>query len=145
VVLPELFSTGDLERGLARSERRVRRALARALETQTEEDFHEWRKRVKELRYQIELLAAGSGKELKAREKELGNLAEELGQVTDVIVLRRELERLQAEESIPASPEWLALLRDLVRKRVEDLLSRGDKLFADAPRRFARRVLAERG
>jgi hypothetical protein len=35
--------------------------------------------------------------------------------------------------------------RELVRQRADALLSRGTELFAEAPRDFALRVLAERG
>src|SRR4030095_9574988 len=56
VVLPESFSMEDLDRGLTRSARRVQDTLERAAESHTDADFHEWRKRVKELRYQVEML-----------------------------------------------------------------------------------------
>ena len=79
VTLPRAFSMDDLARGLARSCRRVRATLAQAVEAGTSAAFHEWRKRVKELRYQIELLASTGSAALKRREKALAALAEELG------------------------------------------------------------------
>jgi CHAD domain-containing protein len=123
----------------------VRRSLRRAVASRADVDFHEWRKRVKELRYQVELLAAGASVELKTREKALGKLAEELGKVTDALVLLRELERLEEDGAIPPGAAWLDRIRLLIREQSDTLLSGGTELFADAPRRFARRVLAERG
>src|SRR5262249_40131154 len=72
VTLPREFSTPDLERGLVRSYRRTKGSLERAVETRSDADFHDWRKRVKELRYQIELLASTGSRELKRRGKALG-------------------------------------------------------------------------
>ena len=91
VVLDRHFSAQDLERGLMCSRRRERRALARARETGRDADLHDWRKRVKELRYQLELFASTGSREIKKREKSLGQLAQDLGNVTDLIVLRSEI------------------------------------------------------
>jgi CHAD domain-containing protein len=145
VTLPRDFSIPDLELGLLRSYRRSRQALDKALETRADADFHDWRKRVKELRYQIELLASSGSRELKRREKSLGELARELGSVTDLMVLGRELEAL----ATPAETGFAETLRErsrtLGRQRADELLSRGPAVFALEPRAFARQVLAERG
>jgi CHAD domain-containing protein len=147
VTLPRDYSTPDLERGLTRSFRRTRQSLTRAVETRADADFHEWRKRVKDLRYQVELLASSGSRLLKRREKALGELARELGGVTDLSVLCRELEALSLPAPAPEG-QGVRLLergRELVRQRADALLSRGTELFAEAPRDFALRVLAERG
>jgi CHAD domain-containing protein len=145
VVLPLDFSTPDLERGLARSYRRTRQALERALESRDEADFHEWRKREKELRYQLELLASGGSKPLKRREKALGDLAQELGAVTDLNVLRRELEASAGPGEPGGSERLVERARAIAREKAEVLLTRGSELFADNPHDFALKVLAERG
>ncbi len=69
ILLDPGFSAHDLERGLLRGRRRERRSLERARQTGEPAEFHEWRKRVKELRYEIELLASTGSRELKKREK----------------------------------------------------------------------------
>jgi len=51
---------GALERGMRDAHRRGRKALARARERQRAEDFHEWRKAVKALWYQLRLLGGRS-------------------------------------------------------------------------------------
>jgi CHAD domain-containing protein len=144
VLLPAGFSTPDLEEGLSRSYRRTRQALDLAIQTRSDADFHEWRKREKELRYQLELLASGGSKPLKRREKALGELAQALGAVTDLFVLCREIEA--SGPSDPGRADALLLrARALARQRADELLARGAELFRDAPRDFALQVLAERG
>jgi CHAD domain-containing protein len=145
VTLPRDYSTPDLERGLTRTYRRTRQALERAVETKADADFHEWRKRVKELRYQVELLASSGSRLLKRREKDLGELARELGSVTDISVLCREIEALAQSQPDGQGAKLLERGRQLVRQRADELLSRGAEFFAEEPRAFALRILAERG
>ncbi|MEX0879397.1 MAG: CHAD domain-containing protein [Thermoanaerobaculia bacterium] len=145
VTLPRAYSMEDLARGIARGWRRTRRALERAASTGLDADFHEWRKRVKELRYQVELLASTGSAELKRQEKALSALAEELGRVTDLIVLRSALASRQERGSLPAAPGLMESIRSAIGERSRELLARGREAFAEPHKEFARRVLAERG
>ena len=145
VTLPAAYSTPDLEAGLARSYRRTRQALDRAIETRSDDDFHEWRKREKELRYQLELLAAGGSKALKRRERVLGDLAQDLGAVTDLMVLCRELETSAGAGEPGRGERLLDRARATARQGADELLIRAPELFRDSPREFALQVLAERG
>lgn len=145
VTLPRAYSMEDLAGGVGRGWRRTRRALKRAASTGLDADFHEWRKRVKELRYQVELLASTGSPELKRREKALSALAEELGRVTDLIVLRSALATRQERGSLPAAPGLMESIRLAIGERSRELIARGREAFADPPEEFARRVLAERG
>ena len=145
VTLPQTFSMDDLARGLARSCRRVRATLERAAETGASAEFHEWRKRVKELRYQIELLASTGSAELKRREKALAALAEELGKVTDLIVLQTALVERQSSGAVPQAPALAEAIRSTIDARARELTRRGVGFFTEAPADFARAVLAERG
>ncbi len=145
VVLPQTFSVADLERGLARSVRRVHRTLNQAAASGLEADFHEWRKRVKELRYQIELLASTGSAELGRREDAFAILAEELGKVTDLIVLAAELARRQKTGSLPDATGLSRDIHQAIRDRSRDLIARGQELFSESPKDFARQALAERG
>ena len=143
--LEPAFSAHDLERGLMRLRRRERRALTQAKESRAVEDFHEWRKRLKELRYAVELVASAGTRELQAREKALGSLTRDLGNVTDLSVLAREIERRRDEGAIPAAPHLLATIGGLAAGRSAELIDRGSNLFEADPKTFARQVLAERG
>jgi len=115
------------------------------MKTRSDEDLHEWRKRVKELRYQVELLASKGGGEIKRREKSLGRLAQDLGAVTDLIVLAREIGEREREGTVPASPALKERIRELAAKRSGPLLELGAKLFEGDAKLFARQVLGERG
>ena len=145
VTLPQSFSMDDLARGLARSCRRVRATLERAAETGASAEFHEWRKRVKELRYQVELLASSGGAALKRREKALAALAEDLGKVTDLIVLQTALVERQSSGAVPQAPALAEAIRSTIDARARELTRRGAGFFTEAPADFARSVLAERG
>ena len=143
VVLPADYSVGDLHKGLARTQRRSRQALSRALQSYSQENFHRWRRRMKELRYQVELLASGGSKPLRRSEKELGRLAQDIGNTTDLFVLGREVEARAAE--LPEAAALAERIRRVSEEAARQLLSRGEELLAEPPRRFADRVLAERG
>jgi CHAD domain-containing protein len=150
VVLPRRYSTPDLEKGLSRCYRRAQRTLEQARRTGEDADFHEWRKRLKELRYVVELLASTGSRPLKAREKVFGDLARDLGEATDLAVLCGRLEAPGAADTV--SPEGgspgsrlLERARLLQRDRVQALLARGAPLFTQAPGAFALEILAERG
>jgi CHAD domain-containing protein len=145
VLLSPEFSAHEIERGLARSRRRERRALERARQTGSDEDLHEWRKRVKEVRYQVELLASSGTAELKKRETSLGNLARELGSVTDLTLLSRHIERRQREGAVPPATALLDRIRQSAHGRSREILERGEQLFENNPKLFARQVIAERG
>jgi len=145
VTLPQAFSMDDLARGLARSCRRVRSTLAEAAATGSNADFHEWRKRVKELRYQIELLASSGSRELKRREKALAALAEELGKVTDLIVLQAALAEREGSGAVPQAPALAGAIQAEIAGRSRLLVERGRGFFTESPGDFARQVLAERG
>jgi CHAD domain-containing protein len=143
VVLPAGDSIRELQEGLQRSQRRTRQALSRALESYSEENFHRWRRRLKELRYQIELLTSGGSRPLRAREEALARLAQDVGKVTDLFVLRRRVESRAGE--LPGAAELSERIRQRGEDKAKPLLSRGKELLAEPPREFADRVLAERG
>jgi CHAD domain-containing protein len=143
VVLPAGGSIRELQEGLERSQRRTRQALVQTLEDYSEENFHRWRRRLKELRYQVELLASGGSRPLRAREKGLARLAQDVGKVTDLFVLRGQIESRAAE--VPGAAELSVRIRQRSEERARALLTRGSELLAEPPREFADRVLAERG
>jgi len=144
VLLPEDFSTRDIEKGLARSAQRVRAALAEARRTSQPPDFHRFRKRVKELRYQVELLSPRGRTAAEDRTKRLGDYAQRLGRVTDGFVLESALRSLTREDGDEIS-QLLEWIERFFRERSVEALEEGASLFSETPRQLARRVLAERG
>jgi CHAD domain-containing protein len=126
----------DLRRVYRQGQRRMRRATrgkggARGL--------HEWRKRVKDLRYAAEMLGLGS---LARRADELGEL---LGEEHDLVVLAAQLpppgrapfEGKRGRRARKALLKRIAQRRGRLRKRA---LREGERLYRRKPKRFTQRV-----
>jgi len=128
-----------LRPGLKRAYRRGRRAFAVASEAPTDENLHEWRKRVQDLRHHLALLQP-------ARPGVLGELAERahalsdhLGDDHDLAVLRQVLPTLPE----PLGSEAQALLPLIDHRRGELRQAAGaiaGQVYRDAPGGFIRRV-----
>ncbi len=104
-----LDEPGAADRLLRESFKHVRATYRAALLERTDEAIHDWRKRVKELRYQLELLelppASGD-----SREEALGDQAKTLGWITDLLVLRVRVRELQGELGPEPASRLLAVL-----------------------------------
>jgi CHAD domain-containing protein len=144
----------DLERiyrqGRARYRRVARRKGDRTIA------MHEWRKRVKDLRYAAEMLDRGArsgGRAPDARLRKLARAADELGELLgeehDLAVFA---ERLRAGARHEQSPIWrtgrrarkqlLGLIAERRRALRKRALLQGRRLYAERPRSFTRRVRA---
>lgn len=145
VILESDYGPRRLEAGLTRLARRTREALDRADRSGELEDFHRWRKRVKEIRYVIELLASTGSRALKDRERRLADLARDLGSVTDLVILRQEIVRRSTREEIPEPAALLRAIDEKVYSSAAELRGRARELLSETPKGFARAVLAQRG
>lgn len=115
--------------GLVRHHKAARRAMATARDTPTPAALHEWRKRVKDHRYHVELLAAADPRRLRQRESALHRLTTLLGQDHDLVGLRGALD---------ASSAPMIAARQVELQAAAFVL--GEELFAESPRRFAARL-----
>ena len=118
--------------GLRRVYRRGRAGYRRAYEDPSAENLHAWRKRVKDLRYGAELLRDTDPKTLKAARREALRLSELLGDDHDLAVLA---------ETARDCPSILGAIARRHARLQHEALTLGKKLYAPAPRRFARRAL----
>jgi len=73
--------------GFMRVYARGRRAMKAARNSKVAEDFHDWRKQVNYLRYQIEALRGRLPERLEVLEEPLGELSETLGEEHDLVDL----------------------------------------------------------
>jgi CHAD domain-containing protein len=125
--------------GVKATFKRGRKEMAAAYREGTTEHFHEWRKRVKYLRYQLGLLREAWPGVLDAMEATADELGDLLGEDHDLAVLR---ERVLAEHLTSAATEQT--LRRLIDRRRQELQDRarplGERLYADKPSRFADRL-----
>jgi CHAD domain-containing protein len=130
-----------LEGGLRRSYRDGRRAFHRAGGHRSGADWHEWRKRVKDLWYQQRLLSAVAGPACAGQAKDAHRLADLLGDDHDLLVLRR---ALTGEAS--HTPADLDAVVGLIGHRQQELrqqaLALGARVYAEKPKAFVRRMRA---
>ena len=143
--LPQAYGWEDVALGLRASYARARRALKAARtwpRTWRDEQVHDLRKRVKELRYQLELLSGRleHAPLLQAHEA-LAALAEQLGQVTDQMLLRDLI--LKLSPRLAHDPRRLIEhLEELIALEVERALKASDRALSRRPGRATRDLLA---
>jgi CHAD domain-containing protein len=150
--LPERDRLGLVESDLAKVYRQGRRRYRRALRADGDATaaMHEWRKRVKDLRYAYEMLgrrrSAGRLRALARRADALGEL---LGDEHDLAVLAQRLRagtRREAPEAWRTGRSTRKLLLDAIARRRRQLRRRalrdGERLYRATPKRFLRRVRA---
>jgi len=117
-----------------RGYRRGRKAMKRAKESGEAEDFHDWRKRSKDLRYQLEILGPRLPEGFDRLRKEATDLADRLGDLHDLDVLAGDLESRDLEpEDKPALAELIGRARD---RQVEDCLDLGAVVYEMKPGRL---------
>ncbi|HST70654.1 MAG TPA: CHAD domain-containing protein [Solirubrobacterales bacterium] len=119
--------------------RRGRQALhAAEADPGDEENFHEWRKRAKDLRYGLELLSCAWSGPLEATAGEANRLTELLGDHHDLAVLRDDLHQRRLGE------EETRELEAAIEQRQEELATEafdlGRRLYAERPKDFSRRL-----
>jgi len=138
--LPRKTSWKDVARGLRRTFARAQAARRSAVGAGKDDALHDWRKRTKELNYQLETLTRGSTIGPIATRKRFADLAEALGKATDQLVLREALERGETTDSA----RYLAELatRDVENRRAR-LLADSDELMANACQRFVDDLVAQ--
>jgi CHAD domain-containing protein len=129
-----------VDAGLTRAYRLGRRAMRRTAADPSAENVHEWRKRAKDLRYQLRLLCNAWPGLLEATEEQSHELSDLLGEHHDLAILCEDLagrelgaaDRKGLEGAIADSQGELA-------GRAVDL---GRRLYAERPKPFRRRIRA---
>ena len=127
--------------GLGRVYRRGRRGYHRAREDRSTEGLHEWRKRVKYLRYQMEALTPLQPVLIGGLAAELDRLGELLGDDHDLAALS-DLVRLHPLEFDDARQRWLLAALAYERRVVlqREAFTLGEALYSERPREFVQRI-----
>ncbi|HEU4706983.1 MAG TPA: CHAD domain-containing protein [Solirubrobacterales bacterium] len=124
--------------GLLRTYRRGRRAMRSASKSHREADFHEWRKRAKDLWHELRLFAPAWPGPLEATAEEAHRLSDLLGDHHDLAVLREDLGERNLGEA------GTAALEAAIGRRQEELAAAafplGHRLYAERPKAFSRRL-----
>jgi len=128
-----------LEPGLLRSYRRGRAARDMARRDPTTENFHEWRKRAKDLWYHLRMLKPLSPGIVGGQADEAHELADLLGDDHDLAVLREALETGAGD--LPVDLDAVLGLLDHRRDQLQaQAMLLGERLYAEPPKLFARRL-----
>jgi CHAD domain-containing protein len=130
------------EEGLWRCYRRGRKAYHRAMELQSPENMHEWRKRGKDLWYHVSLLEEAWKPVMTALADEAHELSNLLGDEHDVSVLLEWAHR-HASALNGASPvlRGFDAIGDARRRELQQqAFVYGSRLYADKPRAFVGRI-----
>jgi len=100
--------------------------------------FHTWRRRSKELTYQLELLAGYAGERVSELARDLDRVTDVQGPAVDLLMLR------QLVRTHGAAGDASERLADSIDDQLDDLIAEarraGRDVFARKPRRFARRL-----
>lgn len=122
--------------GLDRAYRRGRKAMRRAAEEGSEESLHQWRKRAKDLWYQLRILREYVPPRLAEATGRADELADRLGQHHDLAVLRQDLfERELPTAARPSLVEAIAARQD---ELAAEALELGEGLYEEKPKAFRR-------
>jgi CHAD domain-containing protein len=132
-----------LERTMRRGRERHRALASTAAGEGLDEEFHEWRKRVKDLGYQLRLVEPAWPAVIGALAGECERLWDLVGEDHDLLLLR---ERAVAPErlgdfSTPADRQVLVGVVDARRARLQRrALTLGDRIYTEPSGRFAREI-----
>ncbi len=128
-----------IDEGLLRAYRSGRAAFKRARSHRDMEDWHAWRKRVKDLWYHERLLKAIGGPMVKGQAKDADALADLLGDDHDLGVLRHAL--TAGAIHAPVDVDAVVGLIDHRRDELQgEALSIGARVYAEKPTAFRRRM-----
>ena len=122
---------------LTRSYRRGRKAMV-AAEGGGAEELHQWRKRAKDLWYELRLLERAWPGPLEAAADEAHSLSELLGDHHDLAVLREDLG--ERNLGLLEAQTLTATIERRQEELAEQAQALGHRLYAERPKRFARRL-----
>ena len=121
--------------------KRGQRGLGKTIKKPVPENFHEWRKRVKDLWYQLRILQPLNRVVLEKIAADAEVLGELLGREHDFYFLLARLEKESGDEALRGE---LVQLRKLIRKRGKRLrrnaLELGRRFYAEPSKAFAKRI-----
>jgi hypothetical protein len=136
--LPHEVDWDTVVEGLRATYGEARRACAAAKRSKAW--FHTWRRRSKELVYQLELVASHAGPRVTAIHSELAGVTDMLGPAVDLIMVREFISTFA--QGIPSDD--VDHLRDSIDGHLEDLMKSARKAARDAfhlkPKKLEKRV-----
>ncbi len=136
--LPQSVEWTTVTEGLRNTYREARRASHGAKRSKSW--FHTWRRRSKELVYQLELLASHAGPRLAAIHDELSGATETLGPAVDLIMVRE----FVATYGQGIAPEAIEHLQEAIDQQLGELMKSARKTAREAfqtkPKKLEKRL-----
>ncbi|WP_166435180.1 CHAD domain-containing protein [Christiangramia sabulilitoris] len=127
--------------GIEKVYKRGKKALEKAYNNPSMENFHEWRKRVKYLWYQTLLLQDSWPEYFETLEAEIHLLADHLGNDHDLILLQH---KISSEAFKSIDPQRLELMQALIDRYSQGLRNeakiKGELIYAETPEDFSKRI-----
>jgi CHAD domain-containing protein len=136
--LPQRLSWSSVERGIRDTYDAARRARKSA--KRSRRAFHAWRRRSKELTYQLELLAGYAGMRTSELHRELEHVTDSQGPAVDLLMLRELVRTHAGGIAVEAVDRLSSALDTQLDDLIADSRRAGRDMFKRKPRRFARRV-----
>jgi CHAD domain-containing protein len=137
---PDL-SWEDLGIGLRDSYRRARKALLHAAKHPNHVLIHDWRKRAKDLRHQLELVVP-EDQLGEVRHEQLVGVLKDLGQITDLIALRNWARDHGAVGDDRGARGLGRAIKAQVQGQFDPVIERGRRYFRKKAKHFAAQVIA---
>jgi CHAD domain-containing protein len=135
----------SLERGLKNTYCRGRKAMSMAEKTPTPEEFHNWRKRVKDHWYHVRLLSDLNTAFINTREDDLKKLETWLGDDHNLVVLRETIDKDRAGFG---HPKQIRHFLAITKKHGQELRAKakalGERLYKPKPKQFLKELVGAR-
>jgi CHAD domain-containing protein len=120
---------------------RGREAYLSARREPSSEHLHDWRKRVKDLWYQIRVLRPIAPRAMGALSEQLKTLSEQLGDDHDLDLLRQSvMPGTQAQGELFESNVLIGMIEERRSQLQRDALKLGEQAYAESPMHFCRRL-----
>jgi CHAD domain-containing protein len=147
VLIKELKIAGKPEKFISASLRRIysraRIAMSKAIASNTNEDYHYWRKQVKYLTYHLQILRKAWPAHLESYADELGRLSSVLGDIHDQYLLKAHIrEGVLASLTEEMKGHLLKKIYKTHKIQKKKALFLGARIFGESPRRFSGRLYA---
>jgi CHAD domain-containing protein len=128
----------DLACGIGQTYKRAAAAFQIAERTHKPEDLHEWRKRAKDLWYQLRIVKPVDEQDIATLAGQMKKLGQTLGDDHDLFMIG------EASKTAGLNCRELEAIADLVQQRRErlqkDAFQLGRRLFSQKPSEFIRRI-----
>ena len=133
---PELIA-----KGVGRTYRRGRKMLAEVRKDPTDHRVHEWRKRVKDLWYELRIIEEWSPEAVRSRADLAHDVSDLIGDHHDLALLAEDVgSRPEGLGGRNERDELIARVRERQDELVEEAIDLGKKLYAKKPKKFLKLV-----